>query len=62
MTYALVLMAMNFATNVAYVQAFRQIGLVFGLLEGVLILRERCRAPKLAGIAFILVGLAVSVL
>lgn len=62
MTYALVLMAMNFATNVAYVQAFRQIGLVFGLLEGALILRERCRAPKLAGIAFILVGLAVSVL
>lgn len=62
MTYTLVLVAMNFVTNVSYVQAFRQIGLIFGLLEGVFILKERCTAPKVIGVALILTGLAVSVL
>lgn len=62
LTYVLVLVAMNFVSNVSYVQAFRQIGLVFGLLEGVLILKERCTAPKVAGLALILSGLAVSVI
>ena len=61
MTYVLVLVAMNFVTNVSYVQAFRQIGLIFGLLEGVFILKERCTAPKVIGLALILSGLAVSV-
>ena len=61
LTYVLVLVAMNFVSNVSYVQAFRQIGLVFGLLEGVFVLKERCTAPKVAGIALILAGLAVSV-
>lgn len=62
LTYVLVLVAMNFVTNVAYVQAFRQIGLLFGLLEGVFVLKERCTAPKLLGTLLILAGLAVSVL
>ena len=62
LTYVLVLVAMNFVTNVAYVQAFRQIGLLFGLLEGVFVLGERCTAPKLLGTLLILAGLAVSVL
>ena len=62
LTYTLVLVAMNFVSNVSYVQAFRQIGLVFGLLEGIFILHERCSAPKVAGVALILAGLAVSVL
>ncbi|MBP5544457.1 MAG: hypothetical protein ILM98_10295 [Kiritimatiellae bacterium] len=62
LTYVLVLVAMNFVTNVSYVQAFRQIGLLFGLLEGVFILHERCTAPKVVGLALILGGLAVSVL
>ncbi|MBR4612519.1 MAG: hypothetical protein IKO40_07365 [Kiritimatiellae bacterium] len=62
MTYVLVLVAMNFVSNVAYVQAFRQIGLVFGLVESVFILKERCTAPKVIGVALILSGLAVSVL
>ena len=61
-TYLLVLAAMNFVSNVAYIQAFRQIGLVFGLLEGVLILKEKCTAPKVVGVLLILSGLAVSVL
>ena len=37
-------------------------GLLFGLLEGVFVLHERCTAPKVTGLALILVGLAVSVL
>ena len=57
LTYLLVLVAMNFVTNVAYVQAFRQIGLLIGLVEGVFILHERCTAPKFAGFALILAGL-----
>lgn len=59
LTYVLVLMAMNFVSNVAYVQAFRQIGLLFGLVEAVFVLKERCAAPKVAGTALILAGLAV---
>ena len=48
--------------NVAYVQAFRQIGLLFGLAEGAFLLGERCTAPKVAGTLLILGGLAASVL
>ena len=62
LTYVLVLVAMNFVSNVAYVQAFRQIGLLIGLFEGVFILKERCTAPKVIGLTLILSGLAVSVL
>ncbi len=62
LTYVLVLVSMNFVTNVAYVQAFRQIGLLFGLAEGVFILKERCTAPKVVGLALILMGLTMSVL
>ena len=61
LTYVLVLVSMNFVSNVAYVQAFRQLGLLFGLAEGVFVLHERCTAPKLVGLALILVGLAASV-
>ena len=61
-TYILVLLAMNFVSNVSYVQAFRQLGLLFGLMEGVFILKERCTAPKVAGTVLILAGLAISVL
>lgn len=62
MTYVLVLIAMNFVSNVAYVQAFRQIGLLMGLAEAVFILKERCTAPKVAGVILILAGLTISVL
>ena len=62
LTYVLVLTAMNFVTNVSYVQAFRQIGLLIGMLEGIFILKETCTMPKVAGIALILSGLALSVL
>ena len=62
LTYVLVLIAMNFVTNVAYVQAFRQLGLLIGMLEGVFILKERCTVPKVVGITLILAGLAMTLL
>ena len=61
LTYVLVLMSMNFVTNVSYVQAFRQLGLPIGMLEGFFILKEKCTLPKVVGIIFILSGLALSV-
>ena len=62
LTYVLVLMAMNFVTNVSYVQAFRQLGLLIGMLEGIFILKEKCTAPKVVGIVLILGGLVLMVL
>lgn len=62
LTYVTVLLAMNYVTNVSYVQVFRQLGLIFGLLGGVLILKERCSAPKIVGTLLILSGLVLTVL
>ncbi len=62
LTYLLVLMAMNFVTNVSYVQAFRQVGLLIGMLEGIFILKEKCTVTKIVGIVLILGGLAMMVL
>ena len=62
MTYTTVLLAMNYVDNVSYVQVFRQLGLIFGMAGGILILKERCSAPKIIGVALILLGLAMTVL
>ena len=61
-SYALVLCAMNYVSNVSYVQVFRQLGLPIGMGLGVLILKERCTATKITGVILILAGLAVSVM
>ena len=61
-SYTLVLCAMNYVTNVSYVQVFRQLGLPIGMGLGVLILKERCTATKILGVILILAGLAVSVI
>ena len=61
-SYALVLCAMNYVTNVSYVQVFRQLGLPIGMGLGVLILKERCTATKILGVILILSGLAISVI
>ena len=62
LTYVSVLVAMNFVSNVSFVQTFRQIGLLIGMFEGVFILREKCTGPKIAGLVLILCGLVISVL
>ena len=61
-SYSLVLCAMNYVSNVSYVQVFRQLGLPIGMGLGVLILKERCTATKITGVILILAGLAVSVM
>ena len=62
LTYILVLLAMNYVTNVSYVQGFRQLGLVIGMLEGILILKERCTLTRVVGITLIVSGLVLTVL
>ena len=62
LTYFLVLLAMNYVTNVSYVQAFRQLGLVIGMLEGIFILKERCTLTRAVGIVLIVSGLVMTVI
>lgn len=62
MCYVTVLMAMNYVTNVSYVQVFRQLGLVFALFGGIFILKEQCNIPKFIGVALIITGLIITVL
>ena len=61
-SYTLVLCAMNYVTNVSYVQVFRQLGLPIGMLLGVFILKEHCTLNKVVGMVMILAGLVISVL
>lgn len=60
--YALVLLAMNYVTNVSYVQAFRQLSLPVGVVIGVLIMHEKCPKPKLLGVSLVLLGLLLTAL
>ncbi len=59
--YIFVITAMNYVTNVSYVQVFRQIGLPIGMFAGILILKERSTWLKITGVFLILAGLALSV-
>ena len=61
LTYITVLTAMNFVTNVTYVQLFRQAGLIFGVALGIIFLKERCVAPKICGVLLIIAGLVLTV-
>lgn len=61
-TYILVLIAMNYVTNVSYVQVFRQLGLPIGMAAGILILKEKSALVKWVGVSLILCGFVFSVL
>ena len=61
-TYVLVLIAMNYVTNVSYVQVCRQLGLPIGMAAGILILKERATPVKWCGVSLILIGFAIAVL
>ena len=61
-TYVLVLIAMNYVKNATYVQCFRQLGLPFGLVAGIVFLKESCTLTKCLGVALILAGLTLTVL
>jgi len=62
LTYITVLIAMNYVTNVSYVQVFRQMGLIFSLILGIVVLKERPTVTKFAGVALILAGLTITVI
>jgi uncharacterized membrane protein len=57
LTYGLVLMAMNYVTNVSYVAAFRQLSIPMGALFGMLFLKEPRYYPKIIGVTMIFFGL-----
>ena len=48
---------MGFSKNISYVVAFRQLSIPLGAALGILVLKEPARAPKIAGVAVIFVGL-----
>lgn len=60
-SYALILLAMNHVTNVSYIQAFRQMSLPLSFFAGILLLKESRPLTKILGLAFILLGLLVTV-
>jgi len=57
--YMLVLLAMPKVTNVSFVQVFRQMGLPLGVIAGIFLLKEKCSAARLIGMAIIVAGLAI---
>jgi drug/metabolite transporter (DMT)-like permease len=57
LTYGLVLVSMNFVTNVSYVAAFRQLSIPIGALFGMALLREPRYNPKIIAVALIFIGL-----
>ena len=61
-TYSLVLIAMNYVSNVSFVQVFRQMGLPIGVFIGIIFLREKFATPKIIGTALIMLGLIATVI
>lgn len=61
-TYGLVLAAMEYADNVSYIAAFRQLSIPLGAVLGVLVQREPVYRTKVASIAIIFAGLVLVIL
>ena len=59
LAYLLVLIAMTKVKHLSFLQAFRQMSLPFGLLLGIIILKEPAHRPKLLGISAIVTGLVI---
>ena len=60
LTYAIVLLAMQFADNVSYIVAFRQVSIIIGFFLGVLILKEKSTPFKIIGTVMIFCGLILA--
>jgi drug/metabolite transporter (DMT)-like permease len=58
-TYGLVLLAMAYVRNVSYILAFRQLSIPIGAALGMLVRREPANAPKITGIALVVIGLVL---
>lgn len=59
MTYGLVLLSMNFVTNVSYVAAFRQLSIPIGSIMGIIFLGESQYLTKISGLITIFSGLVL---
>ncbi len=60
LTYGLVLLSMNYVSNVSYVAALRQLSIPLGALFGMALLKEPRYRPKLIGTAAIFLGLLMT--
>ncbi|MBQ7256765.1 MAG: EamA family transporter [Abditibacteriota bacterium] len=58
--YTLILFSYNYATNVSYVVAFRQIGMPMSFIVGAVFLKEKIYFGKTLGIIIILAGLVLT--
>jgi len=58
--WGLVLISMNFVSNVSYVAAFRQLSIPIGAMFGMAFLKEPHYLPKVVGIAAIFFGLVLA--
>ena len=59
LTYGLVLVSMNYVTNVSYVAAFRQLSIPLGALLGIALLKEPRYPPKIIGVVIVFLGLVL---
>ena len=59
LTYGLVLLAMNYVSNVSYVAAFRQLSIPLGAVLGMAVLREPAYSVKIFGILVVFSGLVL---
>jgi drug/metabolite transporter (DMT)-like permease len=59
LTYGIVLVSMNYVSDVNYVAAFRQLSIPFGALMGMVLLKEPRYLPKIVGIVTIFIGLVL---
>ena len=59
LTYGVVLVSMNYVSNVSYVAAFRQLSIPIGAILGMAFLKEPRYLPKIAGITVIFAGLVL---
>jgi drug/metabolite transporter (DMT)-like permease len=57
LTYGIVLISMNYVSNVSYVAAFRQLSIPIGAILGMALLKESRYLPKTIGITAIFIGL-----
>ena len=60
LTYTIVLVSMNYVSNVSYVAALRQLSIPIGALMGIVLLKEPPFLPKLIGIGTIFIGLVLA--
>ena len=59
LTYGLVLISMNYVSNVSYVATFRQLSIPVGALFGMALLKEPRYNPRIVAVAMIFVGLVL---